>query len=142
MYNISCLCCFSLHGEAGRHGGIAQLARAFGSYPTGRWFKSDCRYQTFYRAVAHICSVKSYGPMVKRLRHRPFTAVTGVRFPHGSPCRRKRMFAATFSFSVLAYLRYFPNIMYINIYHHCHITACFRDNRCFLSAMAKELWSF
>ena len=27
------------------NGGIAQLARAFGSYPTGRWFKSDFRYQ-------------------------------------------------------------------------------------------------
>ena len=25
-------------------GGIAQLARAFGSYPGGRWFKSCCRY--------------------------------------------------------------------------------------------------
>ena len=25
-----------------------------------------------------------YGPLVKRLRHRPFTAVSGVRFPHGS----------------------------------------------------------
>ena len=25
------------------------------------------------------------GPLVKRLRHRPFTAVTGVRFSHGSP---------------------------------------------------------
>ena len=25
------------------------------------------------------------GPLVKRLRHRPFTAVSGVRFPHGSP---------------------------------------------------------
>ena len=25
-----------------------------------------------------------YGPMVKRLRHRPFTAVTRVRFPNGS----------------------------------------------------------
>ena len=24
------------------------------------------------------------GPLVKRLRHRPFTAVTGVRFPYGS----------------------------------------------------------
>ena len=28
-----------------------------------------------------------YGPMVKRLRHRPFTAVTRVRFPVGSPNR-------------------------------------------------------
>ena len=26
-----------------------------------------------------------YGPMVKRLRHGPFTAVTGVQFPFGSP---------------------------------------------------------
>ena len=25
-----------------------------------------------------------YGPVVKRLRHRPFTAVTRVRFPSGS----------------------------------------------------------
>ena len=27
----------------------------------------------------------AFGPMVKRLRHRPFTAVTRVRFPVGSP---------------------------------------------------------
>ena len=26
-----------------------------------------------------------YGPLVKRLRHRPFTAVSRVRFPDGSP---------------------------------------------------------
>ena len=25
------------------------------------------------------------GPLVKRLRHRPLTPITGVRFPHGSP---------------------------------------------------------
>ncbi len=25
------------------------------------------------------------GPLVKRLRHRPFTAITGVRVPYGSP---------------------------------------------------------
>ena len=53
-------------------GGIAQLARALGSYPGCRWFKSDCRY--------HF-----YGPLVKRLRHRPFTAESWVRFPYGSP---------------------------------------------------------
>ena len=28
--------------------------------------------------------LRLYGPLVKRLRHRPFTAVTGVRFSHGS----------------------------------------------------------
>ena len=52
-------------------GGIAQLARALGSYPGCRWFKSDCRYHS--------------GPLVKRLRHRPFTAESWVQFPYGSP---------------------------------------------------------
>ncbi len=30
-----------------RNGGIAQLARAFGSYPECHLFESDCRYQTY-----------------------------------------------------------------------------------------------
>ena len=45
---------------------------AAGSYPAGRWFESDRRYQ-------------NNGSLVKRSRHRPFTAVTGVRFPQESP---------------------------------------------------------
>ena len=32
--------------EMRKFGGLAQLARASGSYPAGRWFKSDIRYQT------------------------------------------------------------------------------------------------
>ena len=51
------------------------MARALGSYPGCRWFKSDCRY--------HF-----YGPLVKRLRHRPFTAESWVQFPYGSPHAR------------------------------------------------------
>ena len=47
------------------------MARAFGSYPKSHRFKSCCRHQ--------------YGPLVKGLRHRPFTAKTRVRFPCGSP---------------------------------------------------------
>ena len=47
---------------------------AAGSYPAGRWFESDRRYQN--------------GPMVKWLRHRPFTAVTRVRTSVGSPNNR------------------------------------------------------
>ena len=31
--------------------------------------------------------ITNYGPLVKRSRHRPFTAVTGVRFPYGSPIK-------------------------------------------------------
>jgi hypothetical protein len=30
------------------------------------------------------CGAICYGPLVKRLRHRPFTAVTRVRIPYGS----------------------------------------------------------
>ena len=47
------------------------MARVLGSYPIGRWFESYCRYH--------------YGPLVKRLRHRPFTAESWVQFPYGSP---------------------------------------------------------
>ena len=68
---------------AWQYGGIAQLARAFGSYPKCRWFKSDCRYH-MAKGCRNIGAF-SYGPVVKRLRHRPFTAVTRVRFPSGSP---------------------------------------------------------
>ena len=32
----------------------------------------------------NLCD-KDHGPLVKRLRHRPLTAVTGVRVPYGSP---------------------------------------------------------
>ena len=35
--------------KADVYGGIAQLARAFGSYPTGRWFKSDFRYHKYHK---------------------------------------------------------------------------------------------
>ena len=38
--------------------------------------------------TSSMCTQKDmmvqFGPLVKRLRHRPFTAVTGVRFSHGS----------------------------------------------------------
>ena len=36
-----------------------------------------------------ICSDHYNGPVVKRLRHRPFTAVTRVRFPSGSVARKR-----------------------------------------------------
>ena len=68
---ISCL------GAQECNGGIAQLARAIGSYPIGRGFKSNFRYH--------------FGPLVKRLRHGPFTAVTWVRFPYGSPKQKKHL---------------------------------------------------
>ena len=55
------------------------MARASGSYPEGHRFKSRCRYQTGNGFIP------SYGPVVKRSRHRPFTAVTRVRFSSGSP---------------------------------------------------------
>ncbi len=65
-----------------RNGGIAQLARACGSYPQCPRFESRCRYQKRRR---YYYLRLNLGPLVKRLRHRPFTAVTWVRFPYGSP---------------------------------------------------------
>ena len=83
------------------YGGIAQLARVLGSYPIGRRFESHCRYQInrpyllrwFYKRAFEPLI---YGPVVKRLRHRPFTAVTRVRFSSGSPqstCRNTGVFS-------------------------------------------------
>ena len=58
------------------------MARARGSYPRCHWFKSSCRYHHKKRTP-----VRSHinGPVVKRLRLRPFTAATRVRVPSGSP---------------------------------------------------------
>ena len=66
----------------GKLGGIAQLARACGSYPQCPRFKSRCRYQNRYGPAD---APYLHGALVKRLRHRPFTAVTRVRFPYASP---------------------------------------------------------
>ena len=57
-----------------KYGGIAQLARAIGSYPVCRRFESHYRYHTARWSSG--------------LRHRPFTAVTRVRIPYESPKSR------------------------------------------------------
>ena len=63
------------------------MARACGSYPQCHRFKSSRRYQTG-EMRPHLSGIPlENGPLVKRLRHGPFTAVTWVRFPYGSPCR-------------------------------------------------------
>ena len=77
---------FLLSGR-GINGGIAQLARAFGSYPECPRFKSRCRYHV--RDVRKGIPSHQSGPLVKWLRHRPFTAVTWVRVPYGSPKKRE-----------------------------------------------------
>ena len=64
------------------------MARACGSYPQCHRFKSSRRYHAG-EMRRHLSGPPSKdGPLVKRLRHGPFTAVTWVRFPYGSPCRR------------------------------------------------------
>ena len=68
-------------------GGIAQLARAFGSYPKCHRFESSYRYHSLepHREVRLDLS----GLFVKWLRHRPFTAGSRVRIPYRSPKRRR-----------------------------------------------------
>ena len=78
------------------NGGVAQLARALGSYPSCHRFESSRRYHPEEAARAASSgdsaltapALGTRGPVVKRLRHRPFTAVTRVRFPSGSPIWR------------------------------------------------------
>ncbi len=42
-----------------KYGGVAQLARAFGSYPTDRWFESTRRYQNdLFRQVVFFIPFK------------------------------------------------------------------------------------
>ena len=79
-----------------RNGGIAQLARACGSYPQCPRFESRCRYQKRRR---YFYLRLNFGPLVKRLRHRPFTAVTWVRFPYGSPKRNSSPLGGLFRFA-------------------------------------------
>ena len=85
------------------YGGIAQLARVLGSYPIGRRFESHCRYQINKPYLLRWFNKRAfepliYGPVVKRLRHRPFTAVTRVRFSYGSPNKRDRQSPVPFIF--------------------------------------------
>ena len=61
----------------------SSVGRAPGSYPCCHLFESDCRYQIRRSVPLRLL----YGPLVKWLRHRPFTAVTWVRVPYGSPKR-------------------------------------------------------
>ena len=75
-----------------QNGDIAQLARACGSYPQCPRFESRCRYHRpteRSRSVGtHFGEGIGYGPLVKWLRHGPFTAVTWVRIPYGSPSHK------------------------------------------------------
>ena len=61
------------------------MARGTGSYPVCRGFDSNFRY---HQTRPNKVSFDIYGPLVKRLRHRPFTAVTRVRFSYGSPHKK------------------------------------------------------
>ena len=60
------------------------MARALGSYPGCHRFKSSRRYHS-----RGALPLRHLGPLVKWLRHRPFTAVTWVRIPYGSPRQKK-----------------------------------------------------
>ena len=65
------------------------MVRASGSYPEGHKFESHRRYHdnNTERSVLYIARKRGDGPLVKRLRHHPFTVVTWVRVPYGSPAK-------------------------------------------------------
>ena len=85
--------CDIIHKRALRKaqfGGLAQLARAPGSYPVGRWFKSDIRYQN--RPVGqevktrpfHGCNMGSI-PVRVTIEKRTPASVSFFLF-YGDPC--------------------------------------------------------
>ena len=76
------------------------MARACGSYPKCPRFESRCRYQ---RARDARASRALYGPLVKWLRHGPFTAVTWVRIPYGSPSHRTPLCTASYGQKKITY---------------------------------------
>ena len=78
--------------------GRSQVGKARDFDSRMRWFESSrpsqcdplaqsVEHLTFNQGVPRSSRgwITNYGPLVKRSRHRPFTAVTGVRFPYGSP---------------------------------------------------------
>ena len=83
------------------------MVRASGSYPEGHKFESHRRYHdnNTEQSGLHIVARKTRGdgPLVKRLRHHPFTVVTWVRVPYGSPAKKDRQNAYPFLLYVTPY---------------------------------------
>ena len=52
-------------GKSLTYGGIAQLARATGSYPVGHGFKSNSRYQKSYPPYRRITNIRPVGQAAK-----------------------------------------------------------------------------
>ena len=73
----------------------------------------------FLKACVIIPMFKTQGPLVKRLRHRPLTAKTWVRFPYGSPKNEihkcvSRFFALVPRTRNLTYLRAKPKTFFFH----------------------------
>ena len=119
------------------NGGIAQLARALGSYPGCHWFESDYRY---HQNRIPRCAVFLLGPLVKRLRHRPFTAESWVQFPYGSPSHIPENDVFTlfsgFLFALILLLSFtcplycfglsFVRVVLLEVKHRCDSISCSR----------------
>ena len=74
----------NLLGEPKRYAYKAQPVTLYVAQETG--MKSvKCYSVDFEKACDILYRLKRNGLLVKRLRRRPLTAKTGVRFPHGSP---------------------------------------------------------
>ena len=85
------------------------MARAFGSYPKCRRFKSYCRYQRNGCSLWRVhCDS---GPLVKRLRHRPFTAGSRVRIPYESPDEKTHQQ----KFLLVCFLFYITMLFYLSL---------------------------
>ena len=62
---------------------VHQTPPAYANFQVSR--KRNRRDATGERKFGKTCRRHFYGPLVKRLRQRPLTPLTWVRFPYGSP---------------------------------------------------------
>ena len=92
--NLHCNIYFQSYGplvKRLRHRPFTAVTRVRFPYGSSSWllrlqlfYGQDTNGRQFHPIKLNFNSFQPYGPLVKRLRHRPFTAVTRVRFPYGS----------------------------------------------------------
>gem|GEM_PF-3822826 len=106
-------------------GGIAQLARAHGSYPWCHWFKSSCRYQgAQLQKPAPIAAFGGARPVGQAVKTPPFhggnTGSSPVRVTKNE--NPKKLFLWGFLFFCIYHFAFFALHLLLCIYYYAFIT--------------------
>src|SRR3989338_6532602 len=74
-----------LHGMQEVNGSIPFISTKFAVTGRRKYFQGSVKKNCHGPALSWPCFSKVLSPSSSGLGHRPFTAVTGVRVPHGAP---------------------------------------------------------